>query len=762
MANIRIKNKRAFTLVELIIVTVLSAVLFFGAGQLIFSHAKFSTTLQAGMALTQELIAITESIAANVRNSSYVEIGTNTLALHGPAAGDYAWSVPENENKLYYKSQLVSDKLDPTTPPVFTEVTAVNGKTKAISINVKVKDPRYPDASKSMTTTAFCRVTASGDLVRVVTDGGTEVGKYSTIQAGVNAALDGYTVQVSYNNKTPYNESVSLGSKNITVRGAYDNTDWDYGSHIGKADEAAYETIIDGTGLSGNLVEIINPILFGDGTVIDGFTIRNNPAGPAISAEGKLITISNNLITNNNNSSGACPTAVMLRTSGSSTNLYITRNTITSNAGGTGGIGFRHQPFESTSGNTYIYNNIITDNTDSGLWLNESLFSAYISIANNDISRNGKSNDVGGGIRAYLTCNGSDKALLDISNNTIIGNTALDGVGIFVSFTKSAPGNSNYGLLCTYNEINANVISNSSHDGSAISFMGVNAYSGIRQNTIQENSGGKTVVYINHSDSGWGGGGYGGAANNSIRDNNSGCPLYAIVNSRCTTWGTWDVVCNIVTNNTVENGCAGIHVELATDDTASVRVWSNLITENRVTGPGLGSGLDIHYLPLTANNAIIDTSANVIARNNGQDFAGIYFRSDDAKNSGKATVRGTITFGNTSTVVGNPDSGGEYKPSYGYYNGDYNSSRYIDIIDSYTFGYKGPQTAGNIDTVDYPDPLFVGGNPYNYHLQPASPCRYPVPPYQMGCYWQGDIIGPLPSTDNSFTPYVREDIIGRY
>ncbi|MDO8536267.1 MAG: prepilin-type N-terminal cleavage/methylation domain-containing protein [Candidatus Omnitrophota bacterium] len=732
MASFMINKKRAFTMLELIITVTLSAILLLGATYILFSHAKFSTNLQSGMTQTQELAAVTESMASNIRNSHHVQIGENSLTLFGPAAGTYTWS----GNNLLFNGQLVSDKLNTLT---ITEARVVDSKTRAVRINVSVKDPRYPDMVKSVVTTAFCRITAEGSLVRVVTAGGTEVGIYSTIQDGVNAASDGNTVQVAFNNKTPYTESVVMGSKKITLRGTYDNTTWQ--SHLGNP---AFETVLTGSSPVGLIT--INNTVVGGNIRIEGFTIKDNPTGPAIAvaspvgAIGTSINIEKNIIAGNNNSGGTLPTAVVV-SNYAATNISVVGNSVINNLGGTGGIGLL-DPSRQGSAQTWILNNTISGNTNSGIWY-ETISNGYtaVFIHNNDIVNN-VTGAKGGGIYAKLNAPSYDNTSVGvlINRNLIKGNRAANGGGIYIEHHGRTTPNtlSDYSSqhFIEYNIIEENSLSDLTGLGNAIYISAElwGAMGFIDNNTIRNNGffagnpSGQAVVYIDlHTTCP----GVSEFENNLITNNFSGQPLHFF------STGTETMYSNKITNNSGSNYSSAVY--LGTEQQGVFKdIMNNLIADNTNTVGGI-SGLDLYYgsSPIVSKFVI---RYNTIAKNSGALSGGIHFQCPTANSTKIANITYAISYFNT--------------PSN--YNLTTNPS---NVTITYSDGYSSSGKGNLLAT----DPLFTA----DYHTQDST-----LLSGKYGCYNLVDTgrLGPEPTlalgpqplgADQPLSKY-REDVIGTY
>lgn len=195
--------------------------------------------------------------------------------------------------------------------------------------------------------------------------------EFLTIQAAIDAAVDGDTVQVA---PGTFLENINFGGKAITV----------------ESEQGPDVTIIDG-----NQADSVVTFASGEGpgAVLEGFTIRNGQAneGGGIHIQGSSPTIRGNIVTTNR----ACDGAGIGVGFGSP---VIEQNVITGNqrSGCTGGIG---------GGGIVVRGNSSTQ------------------ILENTISNN-STGASGGGIALFAA------GTVTIIGNTITGNTALEGGGI--------------------------------------------------------------------------------------------------------------------------------------------------------------------------------------------------------------------------------------------------------------------------------------------------------------------------------------------
>ena len=229
-----------------------------------------------------------------------------------------------------------------------------------------------------------------------------------TIQAGINAAINGDTVLVS---PGTYFENVSFIGKAITV----------------KSSNGAKLTIIDGS-QKGVVVTFSNAET--NASILQGFTIQNGRGdeGAGITIQGSSPTITSNTITRNGGCNGI-GIGVGFGSPIIQKNVisFNTQSTCSGGIGG-GGISIRGASSPRILGNTISNNSIGADG--GGI----SLFAAGTPLIQGNMIRNNTSQGVGGGIVMF---NQSDA---NIINNIITNNTASDGGGIYWLVPSGARG----------------------------------------------------------------------------------------------------------------------------------------------------------------------------------------------------------------------------------------------------------------------------------------------------------------------------------
>ncbi|MCX5666729.1 MAG: right-handed parallel beta-helix repeat-containing protein [Candidatus Omnitrophica bacterium] len=756
------KTTKALTLVELILTMALSMVLLLGASQLIIAHSRFTTILQTGISLSQEAVVILEHISANVRNSKYVEIvGTNQLDIYdanNAVIGTYTWARPNlNYTPQGQTTNLVSNKLYELN--ISDALNPSNILSKVVYALVITKDAKFPNVgSKTSISAVYCRIPGAPTPVRLVVEdisgNVTQIkGLYEKIQLAINDAVDGDTVQVSNNDRSPYLENLLIDNKAITLKGAYDYSDWT--RHLG---ESGYETIIDGN-LSGRVINIsLNSA--NKKVNIDGFTIKNGKAasGGGINASNSSsgsITISNNTIDHNKSIyTGSAYGGGINASNSSSGSITISSNIIAYNTATASGISAVGDAYgggiyasNSSSGSITISNNTIDQNavifnaysgtTYAGGIYAHSISSGSITMSNNNITLN-TSQDYCGGIYADSSISGS----ITISNNIINNNTARHGAGAYAI-------NASLGTITILN----NTIDNNtgSTDGGGIYARNstTNPIS-ILNNTISNNKTTETTAM-------WAGAGIYAECYYNFRS------IITISNNTIDN--------NTAAGNTRGGGiCAFNHGDNANLHASLLTISKNKITHNTTTRSGGGISIYCYW----GTDTII--SNNIIAGNRANYGGGIICCINHYTSSTWLTIIHNTITDNIATT-----SNGGIEAATGSYD-----SWYIDVTENILYG----NSPSNYDTAAakyilyccispayFSIPSYVGNINFNpnfvddVNYVPTNPLcissGVPVPPaYHMGAYGGPGAAFPIgfvmPTADNSATLSIREDVIGIY
>ncbi len=285
---------------------------------------------------------------------------------------------------------------------------------------------------------ASAAAASAQQTIHVCNGGVCSPGALSTIQAGINAASDGDTVQVA---PGTYPESVDFKGKAITVASSGSNGN----------------TVIDGTGFGYAVVFQTNETR---ASVLRGFTIRGGgsmqtaPVFGGVAISGASPTITGNIITSNfcygiNSQSGApliqantvtstqdvagkCSTALQPGTSETSGKTI-------SNGGAGILLNGNSQPLDQQSfaNGPVVVGNVIENNTVPGTGLSSYAYggagivdaSNYAVIENNLLQGNTVGNGVGGAIEIGFSNVGGI-----LAQNLIDGNTAgCNGGGVAIN-----------------------------------------------------------------------------------------------------------------------------------------------------------------------------------------------------------------------------------------------------------------------------------------------------------------------------------------
>jgi hypothetical protein len=300
----------------------------------------------------------------------------------------------------------------------------------------------------------FCvSVAAQATVIKVPAD-------YATIQAAINAAASGDTIEVA---PGTYVENLNFLGKAIRVT----------------SEQGPQATIIDGNQNGSVVVFVSNE---GPQSVLNGFTIRNgNATGSALRGGGVRIensspTLSGNIITNNIAGDGGGGI------SSSFGSPVIQGNIITQNhqrTGWSGGIGGGGISIGGASSAQLLNNAIYGNSWYSANGGGVSLFAAGTPVLKNNLITNNSAGSQGGGISML---NRSDAL---IEQNIIAGNSASSGGGVYWLVPSGARGP----FL-----VNNTVAGNHGQEGSAVFADGFDAAAQLINNILVASAGQNAVT----------------------------------------------------------------------------------------------------------------------------------------------------------------------------------------------------------------------------------------------------------------------------
>ncbi len=278
-------------------------------------------------------------------------------------------------------------------------------------------------------------VAAGGEAIRRVPQ------DYPTVQAAINASVDGDTVLVSAGT---YVEQIDFLRKDITVESV----------------DGSISTILDGGG-TGVAVEMTTDP--GETPVLRGFTVRNGGDDGGIDTSGGPALIEDNTVTGNFFCDGGAVEAAF-------SSATIQRNLIWGNeqqacSGGVGGGGISLRG----AGTVSVLDNVITLNTHGSSGGGIGLFAAGAPTIAGNFLRNNSGGLEGGGISMVNSSN----AL--IVNNMIFGNHAVQGGGIYwlVPFGETGP-----------RVVNNTIATNTANTGLAVFADGFDAAARLENNVL--------------------------------------------------------------------------------------------------------------------------------------------------------------------------------------------------------------------------------------------------------------------------------------
>ncbi|MFH0866137.1 MAG: T9SS type A sorting domain-containing protein [Bacteroidota bacterium] len=297
-----------------------------------------------------------------------------------------------------------------------------------------------------------------------------EPGVMVKFNSGLSLQIDGTLIA-----QGTISDSITFTSNTLDTAGA-----WGYIYFSDTSIDAVFQTDINGTYISGSILEYCNIQYAGGVSVSENGALRFDGAHPFVnhctvrdnSATGihaynntSMLKISNSLIINNISTyTGPSSNGGGIYISGDGNNL-ITGNTISNNTASSGG-GINVDP----AGGTYVItNNVISHNTgiSTGGGIDGSAMSIYNNIIMNNTTNIPNTGCEGGAL--YVTFS-------TVSENIIINNSAgrhagavFNGGTTLYNVIADNTANGDGGALYTYGAIlNNHIVRNTSVDGSAI------------------------------------------------------------------------------------------------------------------------------------------------------------------------------------------------------------------------------------------------------------------------------------------------------
>jgi hypothetical protein len=474
---------------------------------------------------------------------------------------------------------------------------------------------------------------------------------YETIQAAINAAVNGNTIRVAAGS---YTEAIDIVAKTITIEGGYDST-------CSTLNPSAI-TELDATGIGGSVVDVTS------GTVL---TLNNlqltggNDFGGGVDLLGaSRVTLNNTDIFGNNGTSGA--------------GVYIGVSSVVTYTSDTD---IYNNIASSDGGGAIVYGSLYGFDTNSDIYSNSAVngggiavLNGIVRLNNTDVVANIASN-FGGGIYA-------SNSSVTLSNSVFVGETApccqsaAAGGGIYASggqvslegaatsvLNNTASGDgggiyliNNASLNVSGGSLGYDTTTNAGNDavlGAGMFVVGSKVdFSGRIVNNIATNSGAgvyatNSTLTVNHATIG----GRNANQHNHIGATGyNGAGLYLINNTRASLDDT-----NII-SNTLSNPATGYGGGIYVREGSTITLTNSTIQEHMLPSAtdGRGAGLYIYDATVTMSNTqVISNTTNNLgagARLFGTSTLNILDGSAFINNKSLGGVGGAVAATNTPTI----------------------------------------------------------------------------------------------------------------
>ena len=583
------QSQKGLTLIEVLIVVILSGLIVIGLGVSIGSSLRASTNLMLKFNTQQEVVYAQRHILEQVRGASTLEITTDPTGLIlFDRDGNTIHTYTLDGTTLNFDGTSVSENVTNLT---ITSVNPAGATTevKAIEITATIEEPNT-SVAVTLTTGAFAHIPVAGGSGVVFNF--TQNKFYNTIQEAVDEASDGDEIRAMGDVRADGGEFDgiflrplgALGTmvtiprnKRVVLKGGYDQ-------EFLTQDVVRTPTVLEGEGGTTQGINVTAEP--GRDVAIDGFTIQNMS---------------------------------LLGIRSRDTDLII-RNCIVEDIDSTSSSSYG---IDISAGEVTVLDNVTVRNTRVGMAIFYGL--GDVTISNSDFSNNGVG--VGGeGVR-LINENGSSSRnpVLTITNTTMADN---EGENIYILASSGTPFGEALVSGCQITgggEVGMNIFPQASfpivvrnctlsNNVGGISVGGADRI--VEDCTIQNNErygvmvrtvgAGNPVVIRNNTMGGVDGAGDpagNGASGVSIDLSN-------------TTDASVDVIGNTITNNRSPGG-GGVRVFGRTVTRWTVRILNNNISDNQATsssGYAGGGGIFIHT-GATAIQGTIQIENNVIRNN---------------------------------------------------------------------------------------------------------------------------------------------------